>query len=190
MYYVYVDLKPDGTPFYVGKGLISRLRVGVRSRYHSNVCRKYPDWERLIIFESADPDSVIEKERHAISKFGRRDIGTGILVNQTDGGEGTPGRKCSDLTKARMSKSRADILLDPAYRSVLGSWNKGLTRTPETREKLSLITRKQMSTPEARAKIRELTKAAMARPDVKAKIAEAHARRKAAKKEVCNDSDS
>lgn len=44
-------------------------------------------------------------ERFYIKLLGRADKNEGILINSTDGGEGTPGRIVSQATKDKMSKS-------------------------------------------------------------------------------------
>ena len=41
-----------------------------------------------------------------IAVFGRKDLGTGILYNRTDGGEGISGTILSEETKQKMSESR------------------------------------------------------------------------------------
>ena len=45
-------------------------------------------------------------EKELILKFGRIDLGTGLLVNLTDGGEGNFGRKASKETRLKMSTTR------------------------------------------------------------------------------------
>jgi hypothetical protein len=80
-YYVYLYLREDMTPYYVGKGKDKRY------------CAKHnvpvPPPERIIFYMTnlSDTDAKnIEKE--LIQQYGRKDLGTGILRNLTDGGEG------------------------------------------------------------------------------------------------------
>ena len=99
MYFVYVDCKPDGTPFYIGKGDIRRIRLKTRTNdRHKNVCNKYPDWYRGLALMGSEKDALA-KEIELIKKY--RDI----VVNFTDGGEGISGMKQSPETIAKKVKN-------------------------------------------------------------------------------------
>lgn len=112
--YVYILSRPCGTPFYVGVGTGRRItnhrqeacaggrshktavirkivRSGEFVRY--NIVAWFDDWR----------DAAAEEVR-LIALHGRADIGTGILANLTDGGEGAHGVKRSPETRALMSK--------------------------------------------------------------------------------------
>ena len=99
MYYVYEYLREDGTPYYVGKGKGDRWRDS-----HSVVV---PPKERVrFVEENLTESEAFKLEEHLILKYGRLDLGTGILRNLTSGGEGaTPGpkvrQKLSDVKKGR-----------------------------------------------------------------------------------------
>lgn len=114
-FYTYLWLREDGTPYYVGKGTIKRA------------LRKGAPKGRVIIQEHPCEADAFAIEKFLISYYGRKDIGTGILRNRTDGGEGgatNTGKKFSEITKAKMSKS------------MLGK-NKGKKRTASTKKAIS-----------------------------------------------------
>jgi hypothetical protein len=80
-YYVYLYLREDGTPYYVGKGKNNRAY-----QWHGNV--DLPETDDRIIFADTNlyEDDALEKESELILHYGRKDIRTGILHNRNDGG--------------------------------------------------------------------------------------------------------
>jgi hypothetical protein len=100
MFYTYLWLREDGTPYYAGKGHGKR---GFLSDGHR--VRRPVDREGIITQDFETEADAFEAERFLIAYYGRTDIGTGRLANLTDGGEGPSGLKFSaeSLVKLRNS---------------------------------------------------------------------------------------
>jgi|TARA_E500000305_G_C3987997_1_gene220420 hypothetical protein len=84
IYYTYAYLrKGDRTPYYVGKGHGKRA-------YDSTHNVKVPDDKDRIIFlkQNLTEEEAFNHEKYMIAVLGRKDLGTGILRNMSDGGEG------------------------------------------------------------------------------------------------------
>ena len=99
---VYMYMRKDGTPYYVGKGRPNRpySRDG-RS------CST-PPRDRIVIYrENLDEKTAFSLEKELIAKYGRKDIGTGILRNRSDGGEGPSGYRHSEEAKRIMSEKKS-----------------------------------------------------------------------------------
>jgi hypothetical protein len=82
-YYSYVWLTELGMPYYVGKGFGNRAYIP-----HSHQAIPPVDRNRILIFPMKNESEALESEIELIRLFGRRDHGTGSLMNQTDGGRG------------------------------------------------------------------------------------------------------
>jgi hypothetical protein len=99
-FYVYFYLRKNYTPYYVGKG------SGARAWVKNKTVKAPKNKSNIIIidFNLTEIQSFI-LERYYIRWFGRKDIGTGILRNMTDGGEGSSGRLCKEETKKKIGES-------------------------------------------------------------------------------------
>jgi hypothetical protein len=107
-YYVYVHRKKsNGAVFYVGKGKGGRAwatsKTVNRSKLWRNTSDKY-GFTVEIILDNLQEWYAFEIECELILKYGRIDIGTGCLVNHTDGGDGTSGWIPSKQYRTTMSK--------------------------------------------------------------------------------------
>ena len=102
-YYVYAYLRKDGSPYYIGKG--SGGRAWTKG---SKEVGKPTEWSKIIIVESnLSSVGAYALERRLIRWYGRIDQNTGILRNQTNGGDGgngaQPGNILSEETKRKIS---------------------------------------------------------------------------------------
>lgn len=85
-FYSYLWLRrKDLTPYYAGKG---KGRRGFHSHSHTVKCPT-EKW-RILVFPHATEADAFEHERFLVAIFGRRDNGTGILRNLSDGGDKPP----------------------------------------------------------------------------------------------------
>ncbi len=98
VFYTYLWLREDGTPYYVGKGKGNR---GFKSKGHRHPC---PPVERIITQNWDTEEEAFEAEKFLILYYGRVDKGTGCLRNLTEGGEKPPNRKGKSLSTEHRNK--------------------------------------------------------------------------------------
>ena len=123
MFYTYLWLREDGTPYYVGKGKNRRAYV------QTGHIVKVPPRERIVIHFVESEADAFETEIALIWYYGRKDLGTGILRNLTDGGDGMSGHRWTSR-----------------QRKIIPEANRGRKRTSLTRLKIREARKRQKST--------------------------------------------
>lgn len=121
----------NDTIFYIGIGKIKNRAYSINKRnpLHKNIIQKHGVVVE-ILFENITWEDACTIEKELIKKYGRRDSGTGILVNMTDGGDGLNnpseytrkkisighrGKKMSDQFKVNQSNRMLGNTISPAY---------------------------------------------------------------------------
>ena len=148
--FAYIHCKPDGTPFYVGKGALRRAKYfGERNDYHQAIVNKYGRKNILVgMWACSDHETAYELERGLIKRL--RAMGTS-LANFTAGGDGGKDpcpetrKRMSEAAKRRgVSKACAEARtlakkgkpLSEEQKAKISASMKGLVRTPEHLENL------------------------------------------------------
>jgi len=153
-FYVYIHSKPDGTPFYVGKGHgIRANKFSIRNPHHKNIVAKYGK-DAIIIgkLDCATEQIAFETEKWLIAFL--KSMGF-ELTNRTLGGEGSTGLVMSPEARAQISASlmgRKGTPHTPESKAKISAAKKGKKRTPEQR--LKLCRKNTTVTAETREKLR------------------------------------
>jgi hypothetical protein len=142
-YYTYAYLREDGTPYYIGKGKKYRA-------YESHRHIKVPKDKNKILFlkQNLTEDESFNHEKYMIAVLGRKDLGTGILRNLTDGGEGTSGCFPSEETRKKLSESRIGEK----------NHNYGKPRSEETKKKIGESNRGKIISEQTKKRLSEASK--------------------------------
>lgn len=85
---MYAYCRKDGTYYYIGKGT---KRRAYRSPNQARVKPPKDKSRILILHENLDEKTALLYEEKLILFYGRKDLGTGLLHNMTNGGDGVSG---------------------------------------------------------------------------------------------------
>ena len=142
-YYVYAYVRAvtskngkAGTPYYIGKGKGGRAFERHRVRVPKDRSRIVMIRENLIETEA------FELEISEIAKYGRIDLGTGILRNLTNGGDGASGLVHTPEARAKASEALKKYFEDPEAIARHSAAQKKYFEDPEARAKASAATKK------------------------------------------------
>ena len=107
-FYTYLHCKPNGDPFYVGKGCKRRAyKFNKRNPHHSNLIKKYGVTNILIyIFNCDSEEQAFSDEIRQITQLRKEGY---LLANKTDGGEGTSGRKWTSYQYQKMKGNKHGV---------------------------------------------------------------------------------
>jgi len=173
-YYTYAFLREDRTPYYIGKGKGNRA---YKRRYKG--IKPPKDKSRILVLkQNLTEEEAFRHEVYMIAVFGRKDLGTGILLNRTNGGDGSSGtirseetrRKISETSKGRTfseetkrklseaSKGKSKPLFSEEHKRKISETSKGRTFSEETRRKMSEAQRGRTHSDETRIKLSETHK--------------------------------
>ena len=169
-YYTYAYLREDRTPYYIGKGPGKRI-------YSTHRKIKPPKDKTRIIYlkQNITEEEAIKHEIYMIDVLGRKHLGTGILRNLTDGGEGCSGRILSEESKRKIGEShKGKNVSEESKRKIsiagigrthseeskrkIGDGNKGRTRSEESKKKMSEAGKGKTLSEEHKIKLSEVRK--------------------------------
>lgn len=118
VFYTYLWLRKDGTPYYVEKG----FHGNNSNRAYRKGC---PPRERIKIQEWPDEATALAYEMYQIDFWGRKDLGTGILRNRTDGGEGTSGYRLTSEARENLRQKHLGTKASLKTRKKMSNTRKG-----------------------------------------------------------------
>jgi hypothetical protein len=116
-FYTYAYLREDGKPYYIGKGKEKRID---NPHYRSNKTKIRvplpPKERRIYLKQNLTEENAYTHEKYMIAVFGRKDLGTGILLNMDDGGRGgSPGPRYSTRGEKNHRYGKTPITKDKIW---------------------------------------------------------------------------
>jgi len=130
VYYVYAYLRSkDNTPYYIGKGKDDRAYEDHRILNDDGRIKGVhtpKDKSRIVFLETNLTEiGALALEQRMIRWYGRKDLGEGMLLNKTNGGDGTSGYRHTEESRAKMSAARKGKPLSEEHRASLSAVSKG-----------------------------------------------------------------
>ena len=128
IYYVYAYLRENGSPYYICKGKGNRAF----SKHKVTI----PPKEKIVFLEkNLSNVGACALERRYIRWYGRKDIGTGILRNFTDGGDGNTGTRSEKWKKTHSTKMTGSN--NPMFGKKRNPIDRSYMKTDEYKKKVS-----------------------------------------------------
>jgi hypothetical protein len=132
-FYTYAFLREDGTPYYIGKGRGNRCY----SNNGRHSCNRPAEKSRILILKkNLTEEEAFKHEIYMIAVFGRKDLGTGILRNLSNGGEGPSGYTRSEDHRRKLREA-----------------NRGQKRSEEAKRRMSEASKRKKHSIETRLKM-------------------------------------
>lgn len=168
MAYVYKHIRRDNKePFYIGVGGLTSFDYYARAKANSanGFKSRTENWylyvslygfDVQIVLDNCTEQEAYNKEEELISLYGRIDLGTGILVNMTNGGKGSKGY--SDETKRRCGVKNIGKKVSEETRKKISLFcKKRGPMSQETKNKISLSHKNKKKTTEQLLKLKEIS---------------------------------
>ena len=168
---VYRHIRKDiNEVFYIGIGKQSNRAYStrIRNKYWKSIVDK-ADYMVEIIKDGITWEEAKQLEIDLIKQYGRKDLGTGILSNMTDGGDGCVNTICSAETRTKMSNSRLGKKYSEEHKQKISKMLKGKKHTPEAIEKNRQAHIGVRPTDEIKAKISQKLKGKFVSDDIREK---------------------
>jgi hypothetical protein len=136
-FYVYLHRKETtGEVFYVGKGFGRRAWVfSGRSEQWQRTYKKHGAIVQ-IVQDGLQEWASFEIEQDLIAFHGKRSDGTGLLVNNCDGGSGNSGAILSEQTRKKISIARKGMKLSEEHKKRVSLGLTGKKRTEAEKQKM------------------------------------------------------
>ena len=169
IYYTYAFLREDRTPYYIGKGKGNRAY-----RRRDKGIKPPKDKSKILILkQNLTEEESFRHEVYMIAVFGRKDLGTGILHNKTNGGDGVSGAVVSDETRRKMSEALKGKPRSKEIRRKISEAHRGKTHSEESRRNMSESQKGKTFSEETKRKLSESQKGKNHSEETRRKMSEA-----------------
>jgi hypothetical protein len=169
-FYTYAYLREDRTPYYIGKGTGKRLY----NRCKKDIKSPKDKTKIILLKQNITEEEAFKHEIYMISVFGRKDLGTGILYNKTNGGDGCSGAIRTEETKQKIREKRALQEFTDETKLKISKALKGKKRPQNVIEKIKKGRTEIKHTEQTKQIIKEKRANQIFTEDTRKKLSEAH----------------